>query len=326
MGEFKVFTGTANSELAKEVCGHLDVRLGQALVTRHNDGETRVEIRENMRNLDGVIIQSTCPPVNDALMELLLLNDALRRSAAEKIFDVIPYFGYGRQDRRRGSEEGGRRSDRTPISARVVADCLEATGMHRALSVELHCGQLQGFFHRPIDNLFAKRPFLEDIRKILPDAFQVVFVSADAGGLERAKSYAETYGKNEPAVSLKRRSQPGKPEFYGLLGEVAGRDIVIVEDMIDTGGTVCGIAQTLKERGARSIRVYAAHGIFSGKAISKIAESALTEVVVTNTIPLPQKVQEQSKIRQVSIAALLAEAIKRMLQGKSISALNYEPQ
>ena len=303
----KIFSGNANKPLAEEIAKFLGTQLGQAEVKRFADGETWVELDENVRGMDVFIIQPTSRPVNEHLMELLIMVDALKRSSADRITAVIPYYGYARQERKV--------QPRTPISAKLVADLLEAAGVNRILSVDLHAAQIQGFFNIPVDHLFATPVLLEYIKKNIKD--DIVIVAPDAGGTERARSYAK-----KPAVPMamidKRRSSPNVSEVMHVIGEVDGKTAIIMDDMIDTGGTLVKAAEALVKNGAKAVYACATHAVFSENAMEKIENSGLKEVVVTNTI---LHTAEAKKVKMLSIAPLLGEAIKRIHQADSVSSL-----
>lgn len=308
----KIFTGNANPELAKRVAEHLNLPLGKAVVDKFSDGETMVEIIENVRGHESFIIQPTCAPTNDNLMELLIMADALRRSSANSITAVVPYFGYGRQDRRV-------RSARVPITAKIVADMMSAVGISRIITIDLHADQIQGFFYIPVDNIYATPVILEDIRhKNQPDP---VVVSPDVGGVLRARATAKRLNDCDLAIIDKRRPRPNEAEIMNIIGDIDKRHCIIVDDMVDTGGTLCQAANALKQRGAATVTAYCTHAVLSGKALSNIQNSALDELVVTDTIPLSAAAQQISKIRQLSISGLLAETIYRVNNKESVSSL-----
>jgi ribose-phosphate pyrophosphokinase len=310
MYELKLFSGNANRPLAEEIAKTLQLPLGDADVSRFSDGEVYVQINENVRGQDVFVIQPTCPPVNDHLMELLVMIDAFKRASARRITAVLPYYGYGRQDRKV--------QPRVPITAKLVADLLTAAGAQRLLAVDLHAGQIQGFFDIPVDHLFAAPPVIIDhlARKDLNDP---VLVSPDAGGVERARALAKRL-KAGLAIIDKRREGNNVAQFMHLIGEVKGRDAVIVDDMIDTAGTLIQAVDALKREGARRILACAVHGVLSGPAIARIKESVLEEVIITNSIPLTPE-RQLSKIRVLSVAPLLAEAIRRIHDEESVSTL-----
>jgi ribose-phosphate pyrophosphokinase len=313
-GVFKkvcLFAGNANGELAGAIGQYLETPLGKCRVTRFSDGESFVEIGENVRGVDAFVVQSTCTPTNDNVMELLIMVDALRRASAGSITAVMPYYGYGRQDRKV--------APRTPITSKLVADLIQTAGVGRVVSVDLHAGQIQGFFNIPFDHLYAMPVFLEDYLKKRFDA-SAVFVSPDAGGVERTRAYSKRLGASLAIVD-KRRERANVSEVVNLIGEVKGKDCVIIDDIIDTAGTLCGAAQALAEKGAKRIVACASHGVLSGPAVQRITESPLAEVVVTDTIPLSDEAKACPKIKQLSIARLLGEAIKRIHSSDSVSSL-----
>ena len=307
-----LFTGNANPALSQEIATQLGVSLGKASVGRFSDGETTVEIQQNVRGRDVFVVQSTCAPTNDNLMELLIMVDALKRASAQRITAVIPYFGYARQDRRP-------RSTRVPISARVVANMLEAVGVSRVLTMDLHADQIQGFFNIPVDNIYASPVLLSDLQS--KNYSDLVVVSPDVGGVVRARALAKQLGC-DLAIIDKRRPKANVSEVMHVIGEIEGRNCVIMDDMIDTAGTLVKAAEVLKQRGAKKVYAYCTHPIFSGPAIQRISEGdALDEVVVTNTIPLTAAAQACSKIRQLSVAPLFAETMQRISTGDSVSSL-----
>ncbi|MEX2224045.1 MAG: ribose-phosphate pyrophosphokinase [Candidatus Rokuibacteriota bacterium] len=310
MYELKLFSGNANRPLAEEIAKTLQLPLGDADVSRFSDGEVYVQINENVRGQDVFVIQPTCPPVNDHLMELLVMIDAFKRASARRITAVLPYYGYGRQDRKV--------QPRVPITAKLVADLLTAAGAQRLLAVDLHAGQIQGFFDIPVDHLFAAPPVIIDhlAKKDLNDP---VLVSPDAGGVERARALAKRL-KAGLAIIDKRREGTNIAMFMHLIGDVKGRDAVIVDDMIDTAGTLIQAVDALKREGANRILACAVHGVLSGPAIARIKESILEEVIITNTVPLTPE-RQLSKIRVLSVAPLLAEAIRRIHDEESVSTL-----
>lgn len=307
-----VFTGNANPKLAHDVIGHLNIPLGEALVGRFSDGEIRVEIQENVRGRDVFIIQSTCHPTNDNIMELLIMVDALRRASAGRITTVIPYFGYSRQDRRV-------RSIRVPISAKVVANMITSVGTDRVLTVDLHADQIQGFFDLPVDNVYASPILLGDVwRQKYPD---LIVVSPDVGGVVRARALAKRLDDAELAIIDKRRPHANQAEVMHIIGEVGGKTCVIVDDLVDTAGTLCQAGQALKRHGARRVVAYATHAVLSGKAVENIERSELDELVVTDTIPLSAAGHACPKIRVLGIAGMLAETIRRINGEESVSSL-----
>jgi ribose-phosphate pyrophosphokinase len=309
-----VFTGNANPKLAEAVVKHLGIPLGKALVGRFSDGEVQVEIQENVRGKHVFILQSTCAPTNDNLMELMVMVDALKRASARRITAAIPYFGYARQDRRP-------RSARVAITAKVVANMLEVAGVERVLTMDLHADQIQGFFDIPVDNIYASPMLLEDLRK--KNYEDLLVVSPDVGGVVRARALAKQLGV-DLAIIDKRRPRANVAEVMNIIGDVDGRNCVIMDDMIDTAGTLCKAAQVLKERGAKQVFSYCTHPVLSGGAAARIADSALDEVVVTDTIPLREDAIKCGKIRQLSTAPLLAETFTRIVRGDSIMSLFAE--
>lgn len=310
MDKLKIFSGNSNIPLAREICGHLAVPLGSAKVKNFSDGEIMVEIGENVRGRDVYVIQSTCAPTNNNLMELLVMTDALKRASAARVTAVIPYFGYARQDRKV--------APRTPITSKLVADLIATAGIHRVLTIDLHAGQIQGFFNIPVDHLYAAPVMLDEIRSRFAE--RVVVVSPDAGGTERARAFAKRLDAGL-AIIDKRRSGPNVSEVMHIIGDVAGEICIIVDDMIDTAGTLCQAARALKEKGAREVYACATHAVLSGPALERINESCLEEVVVTNSIPLDDKAKVCPKLRVLSVAELLAEAIRRINGDESVSSL-----
>jgi len=309
-----LFTGNANPALANEMARSLGVELGKASVGRFSDGEVTVELHQNVRARDVFVVQSTCAPTNENLMELLIMVDALKRASARRITAVIPYFGYARQDRRP-------RSMRVPISAKVVANLLETVGVERVLTMDLHADQIQGFFDIPVDNIYASPVLLSDLKsKAYPD---LVVVSPDVGGVVRARALAKQLG-SELAIIDKRRPKANVSEVMHVIGEIDGRNCVIMDDMIDTAGTLVKAAEVLKERGAKRVFAYCTHPILSGPAVERIANSQLDEVVITNTIPLSEAAKACKKIRQLSVAFLFAETIRRISDGESVTSLFAE--
>ncbi len=309
-----VFTGTANPELAQSVVKHLDISLGRADVGRFSDGEVAIELLENVRGRDVFVLQSTCAPTNDNLMEILTMVDALRRASAGRITAAIPYFGYARQDRRP-------RSARVPISAKLVANMLTSAGVNRVLTVDLHADQIQGFFDIPVDNVYATPVLLRDIQA---QNFQnLTVVSPDIGGVLRARATAKPLNA-DLAIIDKRRPKANVAEVMNIIGDVEGRTCLIVDDMIDTANTLCKAANALKEKGAARVVAYATHPVFSGQAVDRIAHSAMDEVVVTDTIPLSAEARACSKIRVVTIAGLMGETLRRINNEESVSYLFME--
>ncbi|OAU96723.1 ribose-phosphate pyrophosphokinase [Moraxella catarrhalis] len=312
MSYMAVFSGSANPKLAQTVADNLHIPLGKADINRFSDGEIAVEIRENVRGKDVFILQPTCAPTNDHLMEVILLADALRRSSAGRITAVIPYFGYARQDRRP-------RSARVPISAKVVADMLSIAGIDRVMMVDLHSDQIQGFFDVPVDNLYGTPVLLRDLKQ--QNYENLMVVSPDVGGVVRARAMAKLLGEADLAIIDKRRARANESQVMHIIGDVSGRDCVIVDDIVDTAGTLCKAAQALKDHGARRVVGYITHPVLSGKAIENIQNSALDELVVTDTIPLSEEAAACANIRQVSIASMIAESLRRINNEESISAM-----
>ena len=312
MSYMAVFSGSANPQLAQTVADNLHIPLGKADINRFSDGEIAVEIKENVRGKDVFILQPTCAPTNDNLMEIILLADALRRSSAGRITAVIPYFGYARQDRRP-------RSARVPISAKVVADMLSIAGIDRVMMVDLHSDQIQGFFDVPVDNLYGTPVLLRDLKQ--QNYENLMVVSPDVGGVVRARAMAKLLGEADLAIIDKRRARANESQVMHIIGDVSGRDCVIVDDIVDTAGTLCKAAQALKDNGARRVVGYITHPVLSGKAIETIKNSALDELVVTDTIPLSEAAIACGNIRQVSIAAMIAESLRRINNEESISAM-----
>jgi ribose-phosphate pyrophosphokinase len=307
-----VFSGNANPALAQKVCTHLNIPFGKAVTGRFSDGEVMVEIMEHVRGRDVFIIQPTCAPTNDNLMELMVMVDALRRSSAWRITAVVPYFGYARQDRRP-------RSARVPITAKVVANMLESVGVTRMLTVDLHADQIQGFFNIPVDNVYASPILLGDIwRQKYP---RLIVVSPDVGGVVRARAVAKRLDDADLAIIDKRRPRPNVAEVMHIIGDVKGRTCVVVDDLVDTAGTLCHAAGALKKHGAERVVAYCTHPVLSGRALQNIEDSELDELVVTDTIPLRPELEACSRIRQLSIAEMLAETIRRVNQEESVSSL-----
>lgn len=309
--KIKIFSGNSNPDLAQKICDSLGVSLGAARVRRFSDGEVLVEIGENVRGRDVYVVQSTCAPTNDNLMELLVITDALKRASAATITAVIPYYGYARQDRKA--------APRTPITAKLVADLITTAGVNRVVTIDLHAGQIQGFFNIPVDNLYAAPVILN----YLKDRFkgeQVVMVSPDAGGTERARAFAKRL-EYSLAVIDKRRTGPNVAEVMHLIGDVRDKIAIILDDMIDTAGTLTQAAKALKANGAKSVYACATHGVLSGPAIERINNSEIEEVVLTDTIPAGVGAALTTKIRMLSVADLLAEAIRRIHEDESVSSL-----
>jgi ribose-phosphate pyrophosphokinase len=309
-----LFTGNANRELAQEISSSLGVELGRAKVGHFSDGEADIEIYQNVRARDVFVVQSTCAPTNEHLMELLIMVDALKRASARRITAVIPYFGYARQDRRP-------RSTRVPISAKVVANLLETVGVERVLTMDLHADQIQGFFDIPVDNIYASPVLLADLKS--KNYQDLVVVSPDVGGVVRARALAKQLGC-DLAIIDKRRPTANVSEVMHVIGEIEGRNCVIMDDMIDTAGTLVKAAEVLKERGAKRVYAYCTHAVFSGPAIERIAKSQLDEVVITNTIPMNDAAKANKKIRHLSVAFLFAETIRRITDGESVTSLFAE--
>jgi ribose-phosphate pyrophosphokinase len=309
-----LFTGNANRSLAQEMATALGVEVGKAMVGRFSDGEVTVEIQQNVRARDVFVVQSTCAPANENVMELLIMVDALKRASARRITAVMPYFGYARQDRRP-------RSTRVPISAKVVANLLETVGVERVLTMDLHADQIQGFFDIPVDNIYASPVLLSDLKT--KNYKDLVVISPDVGGVVRARALAKQLGC-DLAIIDKRRPTANVSEVMHVIGEIEGRNCVIMDDMIDTAGTLVKAAEVLKERGAKNVYAYCTHAVFSGPAIERIAQSQLDEVVITNTIPLSEQAQACKKIRQLSVAFLFAETIRRITDGESVTSLFAE--
>lgn len=307
-----VFTGNANPELAAKVTRKLHIPLGNADVTKFSDGEIAVELNENVRGKDVFVLQSTCAPTNDNLMELIVMIDALRRASASRITAVVPYFGYSRQDRRV-------RSARVPISAKVVADMMVNVGVNRVLTVDLHAEQIQGFFACPVDNIYGSPVLNDDIVRCGYE--NLIVVSPDIGGVVRARAVAKQLDEAELAIIDKRRPRANEAQVMNIIGEVAGRTCLVVDDMVDTAGTLCKAADALKAKGAARVVAYCTHAVLSGNAIDNINNSQLDELVVTDTIPLNEAARECTRIRQLTIANLLAEAMRRVSNEESISAL-----
>ncbi len=306
----RIFTGNSNPELARSICAYLGTELGNARVGRFSDGEIRVEIDESVRGADVYVIQSTCAPVNDNLMELIIMADALKRASAGSVSAVMPYFGYARQDRKS--------APRAPISARTVTDMLSVTGINRLITMELHAGQIQGFFNGPVDHLYTSPVMLAYLKSL--ELTKPVIVSPDAGGVERARAYAKKLNASLAIVD-KRRAGPNVAEVMNLIGDVEGCDAIVVDDMIDTGGTLVQGAKALKNFGARRVFAVSTHPVLSGPAISRISESCLEQVIVSDTIPLTSAGRACPKIKVLSVANILGEAIKRIHDLDSVSSL-----
>ena len=309
-----VFTGNANPRLAADIAKRLNISLGRASVGRFSDGEATVEIHEHVRGKDVFILQPTCTPANENLMELLVMVDALKRASAGRITAAIPYFGYARQDRRV-------RSARVPIAAKLVADLLTAAGVHRVLTMDLHAEQVQGFFNIPVDNIYSLPIMLADVWK--KNFADLMVVSPDVGGVVRARALAKRL-ECDLAIIDKRRPKANVSEVMNIIGEVEGRTCVLMDDMVDTAGTLCKAASALKERGAKQVLAYCTHAVLSGSAVSRINDSTLDELVVTDTIPLSDDAHKSPKIHQLSVADVLAETIRRISNEDSVSSLFIE--
>ena len=308
-GDLKIIAGTANPQLATDICDHLGCALTPALCSTFSDGELRVEISDSVRGHDVFVIQPTCAPANKSLMELCLLLDALKRASAGRITAVIPYFGYARQDRKA--------SPRAPISAKLVSDFLTVAGAQRIVTVDLHAGQIQGFFNCPVDNLYARPVLLKKLSSLSGD---IVMVSPDAGGVERARSFAKKMDASL-AVIDKRRDRPNQVAEMHIVGNVAGKTAVLVDDMIDTAGTICTAANLLMEGGAKEVYACTSHAVLSGPAIERLNAAPFKEIIVTDTIPLGDRVAQCDKLRVASIAGVLAKSIRNIHDGSSVSAL-----
>lgn len=310
-----IFSGNANLPLAETVAQFLKIPLGKATVSRFSDGETMVEILENVRGRDVFIIQPTCAPTNDHLMELIIMADALRRASAARITAVVPYFGYARQDRRV-------RSARVPITAKVVADMMGKVGINRLLTVDLHADQVQGFFYIPVDNVYATSSMLADIRR--HKYKNLIVVSPDVGGVVRARAIAKLLNEADLAIIDKRRPKINQAEVMNIIGDVKDRTCLLMDDIVDTAGTLCAAAKVLKKEGATSVKAYCTHAVLSGKAIENIENSELDEVVVTDTIPLSAQAKKSKKIRQLCIGEMLAQIIRRINEEESVSSMFSE--
>jgi ribose-phosphate pyrophosphokinase len=307
-----VFAGSATPRLAQRICAHLNLKPGKAQVGKFSDGEIAIELMENVRGRDAFIVQSTCPPTNDHLMELLVMVDALKRASVGRITAVVPYFGYARQDRRP-------RSARVPVTAKLVANMFVAAGVDRMLTVDIHADQITGFFDIPVDNVYASPVLLGDVwKRKYPD---LMVVSPDVGGVVRARALAKRLDDADLAIIDKRRPQPNQAEVMNIIGDVSGRSCVIVDDMVDTAGTLCLAAKALKDEGAKKVLAYITHPVLSGKAVTNIEGSALDELVVTDTIPLSAAAAACKKIRQLSVAEILAETMRRIADEESVSSL-----
>jgi ribose-phosphate pyrophosphokinase len=307
-----VFTGNANPVLAQEIARHLMQPLGRALVGRFSDGEIQVEIMENVRGKDVYLVQSTCPPANEHLMELLVMADACKRASAGRITAVIPYLGYARQDRRQ-------RSMRVPITAKLVADMIGLAGVDRVLTVDLHADQIQGFFGVPVDNVYASPVLLGEVWKQKYD--NMIVVSPDVGGVVRARALARRLDNADLAIIDKRRQRANESQVMNIIGDVRGRSCILVDDLVDTAGTLCLAAQALKDEGAARVIAYITHPVLSGNAVERISSSALDQLVVTDTIPLGEAARNCKRIRVLSVAELLAETMRRIRDEESVSSL-----
>ncbi len=307
-----VFTGNANPVLAQEIARHLMQPLGRAMVGRFSDGEIQVEIMENVRGKDVFLVQSTCPPTNENLMELLVMADACKRASAGRITAVIPYLGYARQDRRQ-------RAMRVPITAKLVADMIGCAGVNRVLTVDLHADQIQGFFGVPVDNVYASPVLLGEVWKQKYD--RMIVVSPDVGGVVRARALARRLDNADLAIIDKRRQRANESQVMNIIGDVRGRNCILVDDLVDTAGTLCQAAQALKDEGAERVIAYITHPVLSGKAVERIEKSALDQLVVTDTIPLGEAARKCKRIRVLSVAELLAETMRRIRDEESVSSL-----
>jgi ribose-phosphate pyrophosphokinase len=307
-----LLTGNSNPQLAQNIARHLQLPLGKASVSTFSDGEIAVEILENIRGREVYLVQSTCPPVNENLMELLIMADACKRASAARITAIVPYYGYARQDRRP-------RAARAPITAKLVADMISASGIDRVVTVDLHADQIQGFFSIAVDNVYASPVLLGDVWK--NDTNNLVVVSPDVGGVVRARALAKRIDDADLAIIDKRRPRANELEVMNIIGEVDGKDCVLIDDMVDTAGTLCQAAGALKAKGAKSVSAYITHAILSGPAIDRINASDLDELVVTDTVPLSEAAAQCSKIRRLEVAELLAETIRRISQDESVSSL-----
>ena len=307
-----VFTGNANPALAQDIARHLMQPLGRAMVGRFSDGEIQVEIMENVRGKDVYLVQSTCPPANEHLMELLVMADACRRASAGRVTAVIPYLGYARQDRRQ-------RAMRVPITAKLVADMIGAAGVNRVLTVDLHADQIQGFFGVPVDNVYASPVLLGEVWKQKYD--NMIVVSPDVGGVVRARALARRLDNADLAIIDKRRQRANESQVMNIIGDVRGRSCILVDDLVDTAGTLCQAAQALKDEGAERVIAYITHPVLSGKAVERIENSSLDQLVVTDTIPLGEAARKCKRIRVLSVAELLAETMRRIRDEESVSSL-----
>jgi ribose-phosphate pyrophosphokinase len=310
--QMAVFTGNANPALAQEIARHLMIPLGRAYVGKFSDGEVTVELMENVRGRDVFIVQPTCPPTNDSLMELLVMADACRRASAGRITAVVPYFGYARQDRRP-------RATRVAITAKLVANMIAQAGISRVLTIDLHADQIQGFFDIPVDNVYASPVLLGDAWK--QKYAEMIVVSPDVGGVVRARALAKRLDDADLAIIDKRRPRPNESKVMNIIGDVEGKNCVLVDDMVDTAGTLCQAAQALKDEGAKRVVAYITHAVLSGPAVERISKSVLDELVVTDTVPLRDEARGCAKIRQLSVAGLLAETMRRIRDEESVSSL-----
>ncbi len=310
MSGLSIFAGNSNAPLAERISEYLAKPLGRLKVNRFSDGETQVEIHENVRRREVYVIQSTCKPVNDNLVELLLLIDAFRRSSAARVTAVIPYFGYSRQDKKV--------APRVPISAKVVAELLETTGVDKVITMDLHAGQIQGFFNVPVDNLYAAPIIIEDIKTRFSD--DIIVVSPDAGGVERARAYAKRLDAGLAIVD-KRRSAPNQAKAMAIIGDVKDKIALVIDDMVDTAGTLTEAAGVIRENGAKEVHAYCTHPVLSGPAIDRITQSSLNSLVATDTVPLSEEARSCGKIKTLSIAKLVGEAIMRSYRGDSVNSL-----
>ncbi|ODN43580.1 ribose-phosphate pyrophosphokinase [Piscirickettsia litoralis] len=310
-----LFTGNAHPELANKIAKHLHIPLGDAKINCFSDGEISTEILENVRGNDVFILQPTSSPANDHLMEVMILADALRRSSAGRITAVIPYYGYARQDRRT-------RSSRVPITAKVVADMLAGVGINRVMTVDIHAEQIQGFFHIPHDNVYGSPVLLDHV--LDKNLIDPVVVSPDVGGVARARGFAKRLNNADLAIIDKRRPRANEARIMHIIGDVKGRDCILVDDIVDTAGTLCKAAEALREQGATNVSAYCVHPVLSGNAIANIENSSLTELVVTDTIPLTEEAKNCSRIKQLSLAPMLSEAIRRVCHEESISSMFVE--
>lgn len=311
MADLMVFTGNANPELSQKIVDRLGIPMGDSTVSKFSDGEIYVELNENVRGRDVFVVQSTCAPTNDNLMELIVMVDALRRASAGRVTAVVPYFGYARQDRRV-------RSSRVPITAKVVADMMVAVGIDRVLTVDLHAEQIQGFFDVPVDNVYGSPVLLDDIAA--QNHEDLIVVSPDIGGVVRARALAKQLGA-DLAIIDKRRPKANVAEVMNLIGDVEGRTCLLLDDMVDTAGTLCGAAKALKQFGAKKVVAYCTHPVLSGKALENISNSVLDEMVVTDSIPLGDEIKNCGRIRQLTLSSMLAEAMRRLSNEESLSAM-----